>query len=106
MNKEQFNELMNTIKKTLGDESSALISNELAQVMTIYPASLDEIEKLKAENEKIKTEKEDLIKVNGQLLQKIGFDEKPNESEIDTLDKSENTITYDDVIDEKGELID
>lgn len=106
MSKEQFQELMNSMKKTLGAENSALISNELAQVMSIYPASLDEIEKYKQEIETLKKEKEDLITVNGQLLQKVGFDDGKQESDVEVFNKSEDTITFDDVVDEKGDLID
>lgn len=106
MDKEQFQKLMDKIKTTLGAENTAIVSNELAQVMAIYPASLDEVQKLKDEIEELKKEKENLITVNGQLLQRVGFDSKQNESDEVITEKAEDVISFDDVIDEKGDLID
>lgn len=106
MDKEQFQKLMDKIKTSLGAENTAIVSNELAQVMSIYPASLDEVQKLKDEIEQLKKEKENLIVVNGQLLQKVGFDPKQNESDEVITEKAEDVISFDDVIDEKGDLID
>lgn len=103
MDKENFNKLMDSIKKTLGAENSAIISNELAQVMTIYPASLDEIESLKKQVDDLKAEKENLVKVNGQLLQKVGFDKTSNQ-DIEVVDKAEDVVNVEDIIDEKGDI--
>lgn len=106
MDKEQFQKLMDKIKTSLGAENTAIVSNELAQVMSIYPASLDEVQKLKNEIEELKKEKENLITVNGQLLQRVGFDSKQNDSDEVITEKAEDVISFDDVIDEKGDLID
>lgn len=104
MDRDQFNDLMDKVRKTLGDENTAIISNELAEIKSIYPASLDEIDKLKEDVERLKKEKEDLVKVNGELLQKVGF-KSEHEQESVAEEKAEDIeLSVDDFIDEKGEL--
>ena len=46
---------------------------------------------------------QELSKVNGSLFQKIGFEEKDEKTDGE---EDEEQITIDDLIDEKGEIID
>ena len=52
-----------------------------------------------------KGEKEELLKVNGKLYQKIGFDKEDAIEEKKDDVKDEEEIKIEDVIDEKGDLI-
>lgn len=101
---EEFESLVNKIKDSLDETSQALISEDLLNVISNYKLGVDEISKLNEEVETLKKDKDELLKVNGKLFQKIGFDKEDDESE-EKLEESEEIIDIEDVIDEKGELI-
>ena len=73
--------------------------------MSSYNNAIDEISSLSDKITKLETDKEELLKVNGSLFQKIGFDKEeekePEANEGEDVEKLE----IEDVIDEKGELI-
>ncbi len=98
--------LIDKIKEGLDETQSALISEDLLSIVSNYQLAIDEIAKVSEELDKIKAENEELLKVNGRLFQKIGFDEdiKDESAELGSEEKEEE-ITLDEVIDEKGELI-
>ena len=48
---------------------------------------------------------EELLKVNGKLYQKIGFDKEDEPDPEPTEEKEDEEIKIEDVIDEKGDLI-
>ena len=91
--KEEFEKLINNLRGKLDETTVALVSEEILATISAYNNGFDEYEKSIEEVEKLKGEKEELLKVNGKLYQKIGFD------------KDEEEIKIEDVIDEKGELI-
>lgn len=105
VNKEEFENIVNAVREKLDDTSSALISEELLATISAFNNSVDEFEDLKLENEKLKEDKEELLKVNGKLYQKIGFDKTEEEKVEEEKDDEEEKITIEDVIDEKGEMI-
>lgn len=105
ISKEDFEKLINNLKDKLDETTSALVSEEILATISAYNNGFDEYEKSVEEVEKLKGEKEELLKVNGKLYQKIGFD-KEDEKEDDIEDKKdEEEMKVEDVIDEKGELI-
>ena len=58
------------------------------------------------QNKKLQEEKEELLKVNGRLYQKIGFDKVEEETKNEIKQENNNTeIKVEDVINEKGEII-
>lgn len=98
--------LIDKIKEGLDETASALISEDLLSIVSTYQLALDEIAKKSEENEKLVADNEELLKVNGRLFQKIGFEEDiKDESEELKSENEEEEITLDEVIDEKGELI-
>ena len=101
--KEDFEKLVSNLRNKLDDTSSALVSEETLATISAFNNGYDEYESLKEENEKLKAEKEELLKVNGKLYQKIGF-ETPEEKE-EIAEDSKEEIRIEDVIDEKGDLI-
>ena len=107
LSKEEFEKLINTIKDGLDETASALISEDLLNVVANYNEAVDGTEEIKAENEKLKADKDELLKVNGRLFQKIGF-EKEDEGEQTPEEKDDDVeeIKIEDVIDEKGEIKD
>lgn len=108
LSKEDFEKLVNKIKDGLDETTSALISEDLLSVISNYNMAVDSIEETKAENEKLKADKDELLKVNGRLFQKIGFDKEDAEDDGKKEEKEDDKeeIKIEDVIDEKGEIID
>lgn len=98
--------LIDKIKEGLDETTSALISEDLLSIISNYQLALDEIAKVNEELNKLKVDNEELLKVNGRLFQKIGFEEdiKDESAELPSEEK-ENEITLEEVIDEKGDLI-
>ena len=104
LTKEEFENLINSIKEKLDETTQALISDDLVGVLSSYGNAVDEIATLGDKIVSLENDKEELLKVNGRLFQKIGFDkeeEKPEGEKEEDVEKLE--IEY--VIDEKGELI-
>lgn len=106
LSKEDFEKLVNKIKDGLDETTSALISEDLLNVISNYNIAVDSIEETKAENEKLKADKDELLKVNGRLFQKIGFDKEESEDVKEEKENDTEEIKIEDVIDEKGEIID
>ena len=111
MTREEFKSLVDTIKEKLDETTGALLAEDLIAILSAYNGKMEEIDKLSQENIKLKKDNEEILKVNGQLFQKVGSipSEKNTEEKIINDDKEEvkeeEKITIDDVIDEKGDLI-
>lgn len=105
LSKDEFEKLVNNLRDKLDETTVALVSEELLATLSAYNNGFDEYEKSVEEVEKLKSEKDELLKVNGKLYQRIGFDkdEVIEKKEDDKIDKEE--IKIEDVIDEKGEMI-
>ena len=105
LSKEEFEKLINNLKDKLDETTSALVSEELLATLSAYNNGFDEYEKSVEEVEKLKGEKEELLKVNGKLYQRIGFDKEEKEDDKFEDDEDKEEIKIEDVIDEKGDLI-
>lgn len=105
MSKDEFAKIIDALKEKLDETTNALVSEELLAILSAYNTAVDDNETSVAEIEKLKGEKEELLKVNGKLYQKIGFDKEDEPDPEPTEDEKEEEITIDDVIDEKGDLI-
>ena len=104
ISKEEFEKLINNLRDKLDETTVALVSEEILATISAYNNGFDEYTKSVEEVEKLKGEKEELLKVNGKLYQRIGFDREEKDDNIeDSKDEEETKI--EDVIDEKGELI-
>ena len=104
ISKEEFETLINNLRDKLDETTVALVSEEILATVSAYNNGFDEYEKSVEEVEKLKGEKEELLKVNGKLYQRIGFDREEKEDNIEDA-KDEEEIKIEDVIDEKGDLI-
>ena len=104
ISKEEFEELINNLRGKLDETTLALVSEEILATLSAYNNGFDEYTKSLEEVEKLKGEKEELLKVNGKLYQRIGFqDEEEEEEKVE--DGEEEKLEIEDVIDEKGEII-
>ena len=104
LSKEEFEKLINNLRDKLDETTVALVSEEILATISAYNNGYDEYSKSVEEVEKLKGEKEELLKVNGKLYQRIGFDREEKEDNIEDA-KDEEEIKIEDVIDEKGDLI-
>lgn len=104
ISKEEFEKIVDALREKLDETTFALVSEDLLATKSAYNNGYDEYEKSVEEVEKLKGEKEELLKVNGKLYQRIGFDKEDEEKEEEKEDDKEE-IKIEDVIDEKGELI-
>lgn len=103
--REEFETLINSIKEKLDETTSALVSEDLLAVVSNYLGALDKVAELGDEVEKLNGEKEELLKVNGRLFQKIGFEEEKEES-IEEAEEAVEEMEIDELIDERGEFKD
>lgn len=100
MKKERLNEIQNSINEKLGEETSALISDDLANLLVESENDNKKIKELETSFEKSKKDNEMLIKANGNLLQQIGMqDEEIINNEQNNQDADFN---IQDAFDSKG----
>lgn len=104
MNKDEFETLINSVRGKINETDSALISEDLLGVVSSFNNLYDEVENLQNENGKLKSDKDELLKVNGRLFQKVGFDSKEEKKEDYKTEEDEEVIRLEDIIDEKGEM--
>lgn len=104
LSKESFGELCNNLKEMLDNDSQAKISENLLAIIGAYNTLSDDREKINENNITLAKEKEELLKTNGNLFQKIGFN-KENKIEEKKQEKEETPeIEINDFLNEKGEF--
>lgn len=103
LTKEEFKSLITSIKEKLDETSQALVSEELLNVLTNYNLAVDEIESKAQSVADLTKDNEELLKVNGKLFQKIGFEKVETETEEPKSEDEE--IKLEEIINEKGEMI-
>ncbi len=105
ISKEEFEELINNLRGKLDETTLALVSEEILATLSAFNNAYDEYSKTVEEVEKLKGEKEELLKVNGKLYQRIGFESEEEKEEEKDDNVEEEKLEIEDVIDEKGDLI-
>lgn len=102
MNSEELNTFLDSMKEKLGDENSALISDDLGNLITKNTEVYNMMGNKDKEIANLKSLNEKLVSANGSLLQQVsaGFEKNPHDTdEEDTPKKSFNFM---DAFDEKG----
>ena len=97
--------LIDKIKEGLDETQSALISEDLLSIISNYQLALDKIAEVEEKVESLTKDNEELLKVNGRLFQKIGFEEDIKDESAELPSEENEEITLEEVIDEKGDLI-
>lgn len=95
--------LVNSIKGGLDETAAALVSEDLLNIVSNYKLALDKIVELEDQVAKLQADKDELLKVNGRLFQKVGFEKEETEEPVQEMKEEE--ITIEEIVDEKGELI-
>lgn len=97
MQEDFINSLTSSLEEKLGSDNYALISDDIADLITRNNIVLENTQKNNDEINKLKEEKDRLISANGKLLQSIpvGFEKKEEK-------KEEKEFRFRDAFDEKG----
>lgn len=100
MDNGELNTFLDSIKEKLGDENSALISDDLGNLITKNTEVYNMLENKNKEIERLNGLNQKLVSANGSLLQQVsvGFEKNPHE-EDETPKKSFN---FRDAFDSKG----
>ena len=101
MDKQGFNDLIGNIRTNIGEEASALNSEQFLAAIAAYNELVDKVSDRDTEITNLKASNEELLKTNGRLFQKIGFND-PEPSSIDDRIPKTEPIKIEDLIDEKG----
>ena len=105
---DKFNETIDHIKEKVGEENSALISDELISLMTEHKSLTEQDNEKSKQIETLKSEKDDLVNANAKLFRRLGFEDEQKTSFI-TGEPEQKTeveeIKLGDIINEKGDLI-
>ena len=105
LTKEDFEKIITDTRDKLDEKSQALISEDMLGIMGNYNSLLTTLNDRDDELKKLKSENDELLKVNGRLFQKIGFEkEEKRETLPDNVEVVEK-IGIDNLINEKGEMI-
>ena len=105
LSKEEFESLINIIKDKLDETTQALVSEDLLGVLASYSNAMDEVASLGEKLAKMESDNAELLKVNGKLFQKIGFENEEEPEEPLPEEVVEEEMSIEEIIDEKGELI-
>lgn len=107
LTKEDFEKMINDTRDKLDKQSQAIISEDMLGIMGNVNSLLETINNQKEDITKLKQDNDELLKVNGKLFQKVGFEKEEKEEKLNPFgneDKVEK-ITINDLINEKGEMI-
>ena len=98
---EDFEKLRNNMAQKLGEENMALISDDISTLMLDNNDMNTQITNKDKEITKLKTDKENLINTNGNLLQKISMESKQERRELEQ-ENSKKHYSLNNVFDENG----
>ena len=77
MTNKEFEKKLNDIQEKIGKEASGLIADEIGLLITDNSKINTELANKDKEIEKLKQDKENLISVNGNLLQQVAMADEP-----------------------------
>ena len=105
MKNEDFQKLTTGIQEKLGSENTALVADDLTTLISDNSNMNAELDKKDKEIEQLKSDKERLIQVNGNLLQKVSMG---SQNEFNKKPENENNTpkqSLKDAFDSKGNFI-
>lgn len=102
MKQDDMKKLTESIQQKLGQENSALINDDLAQIILDNNTMNTELEKRDNTINDLKKDKEDLMLTNSRLFQQVTVGEEPKQNEKE--DKKE-LFSLKNAFDEKGNFI-
>lgn len=100
MNSEELNTFFDSIKEKLGEENSALISDDLANLYTKNTEVYNQMGNKDKEIERLNNLNQKLVSANGSLLQQVSVGMEKSTHEEDEPPKK--SFNFRDAFDEKG----
>ena len=109
MQTDKFNELINGVKEKLGEEATALISDDLAILISDNAQTNKDLENRDTQINTLKQDKENLIKTNGNLLQQVSVGKEEdfslNQNKQKEKEEKKEPFSFKKQFDEKGNFI-
>ena len=99
-----FEETLNKMQEKIGKETSGIIADDIASLLSYENARNKDIQTKDSEIEKLKKDKEMLIEANGNLLQQISV-EKEEALKPETPKEEKKPINIRDAFDKYGNFI-
>lgn len=102
MNSEDLNTFLDSMREKLGEENSALISDDLGNLITKNTEIFNTLNNKEKEINRLNDLNQKLVSANGSLLQQVGAGfEKSSHGEADD-DAPKKSFDFRDAFDEKG----
>jgi hypothetical protein len=98
---EELDAITSSMKEKLGDENSAMISDDLGELITKNNESINKITELQRQVELLKSKNDTLVSANSRLLQQIPM-EKEYDTKVQKEEKKEMSFNFMDAFDNKG----
>lgn len=102
MQEKKFEELTNVMQEKLGKENASLIADDLGTLITDNAAMNKELHQKDELIAKLRQDKENLIQVNGNLLQQVAMGEEDTEIRGQKEPEKKEPFSWKSVFDEKG----
>lgn len=101
MDSKELDNIINSIKETLGDDNSAMISDNLGMLITKNNDTIKELSRLNNEVDGLTKKNDNLVNANSRLLQQIPMEEDYKKQEP-KKEESKKSFTLNDLFDEHG----
>lgn len=109
MQTDKFNQLIDGVKEKLGEENTALISDDLAILISDNTQTNKDLEDRDKQINTLKQDKENLIKTNGNLLQQVSVGKEEdfsfNQNKQKENEEKKEPFSFKKQFDEKGNFI-
>lgn len=109
MQTDKFNKLINGLQEKLGEENTALISDDLAILISDNTQTNKDLEDRDKQINTLKQDKENLIKTNGNLLQQVSVGKEEdfsfNQNKQKENEEKKEPFSFKKQFDEKGNFI-
>mgnify|MGYP003290380377 CR=1 FL=1 len=102
MNSEELNTFLDSIKEKLGEETSALISDDLGNIITKNTEAINTLQNKDKEITRLSSLNEKLVSANGSLLQQVSMGVEQNTRVVKDDDPPKKSFNFRDAFDEKG----
>ena len=109
MQTDKFNQIIDGVKEKLGEEATALISDDLAILISDNTQTNKDLEDRDKQINTLKQDKENLIKTNGNLLQQVSVGKEEdfsfNQNKQKENEEKKEPFSFRKQFDEKGNFI-
>ena len=97
-----FDDIRKSMETKLGEENVALISDDMASLITYNQTQMDSIKEKDNEIKTLKSDKEKLILANGNLLKQMPMSK--DDGSFEEPKKDDKPFSYRSIFDEKGNI--